>query len=60
MGIDATRKWPEEGFTRNWPKLIEMDTETKNRVDAMWASLGLNSGKGEAGSGKREGGMDAR
>jgi 4-hydroxy-3-polyprenylbenzoate decarboxylase len=19
MGIDATRKWPEEGFTRNWP-----------------------------------------
>ena len=20
MGIDATRKWPEEGFTRNWPQ----------------------------------------
>ncbi|HUR00673.1 MAG TPA: menaquinone biosynthesis decarboxylase [Gemmatimonadaceae bacterium] len=41
MGIDATRKWPEEGFTRNWPKLIEMDEATKSRVDAMWAKLGL-------------------
>jgi 4-hydroxy-3-polyprenylbenzoate decarboxylase len=41
MGIDATRKWPEEGFTRNWPKLIEMDPDTKKRVDAMWQKLGL-------------------
>jgi 4-hydroxy-3-polyprenylbenzoate decarboxylase len=41
MGIDATRKWPEEGFTRNWPKVIEMDGETKRRVDAMWSRLGL-------------------
>ena len=37
----ATRKWPEEGFTRNWPKLIEMDPATKQRVDAMWSKLGL-------------------
>src|SRR5918997_4501553 len=41
MGIDATRKWPEEGFTRDWPKLIEMDAGTKKRVSAMWSSLGL-------------------
>ncbi|HXG72132.1 MAG TPA: menaquinone biosynthesis decarboxylase [Gemmatimonadaceae bacterium] len=41
MGIDATRKWPEEGFTRNWPKLIEMDGATKGRVDAMWELLGI-------------------
>jgi 4-hydroxy-3-polyprenylbenzoate decarboxylase len=41
MGIDATRKWPEEGFTRHWPNLIEMDPETKKRVDAMWSKLGL-------------------
>jgi 4-hydroxy-3-polyprenylbenzoate decarboxylase len=41
MGIDATRKWPEEGFTRNWPKVIEMNTETKRRVDDMWSKLGL-------------------
>ena len=41
MGIDATRKWPEEGFTRNWPKVIEMDDATKGRVDAIWSRLGI-------------------
>ena len=41
MGIDATRKWPEEGFTREWPKLIEMNAETRQRVTAMWSALGL-------------------
>ncbi|WP_396207878.1 menaquinone biosynthesis decarboxylase [Gemmatimonas sp.] len=41
MGIDATRKWPEEGFTRAWPKVIEMDEVTKKAVDAKWKSLGL-------------------
>jgi 4-hydroxy-3-polyprenylbenzoate decarboxylase len=41
MGIDATRKWPEEGFTRNWPKLIEMDPATRKQIDAMWTKLGL-------------------
>jgi 4-hydroxy-3-polyprenylbenzoate decarboxylase len=41
MGIDATRKWPEEGFTRDWPALIEMDAGTKGRVDAMWPKLGI-------------------
>ncbi|GLC27983.1 menaquinone biosynthesis decarboxylase [Roseisolibacter agri] len=41
MGIDATRKLPEEGFTRNWPKVIEMDAATKAAVDAMWPKLGL-------------------
>ena len=41
MGIDETRKWPEEGFTRNWPALIEMDEATKARVDAMWPRLGI-------------------
>ncbi len=42
MGIDATRKWPEEGFTRNWPKLIEMDAPTRAKIDAIWAKLGLD------------------
>jgi 4-hydroxy-3-polyprenylbenzoate decarboxylase len=41
MGIDATRKWPEEGFTRNWPKVIEMDSATRARVDALWPQLGI-------------------
>jgi 4-hydroxy-3-polyprenylbenzoate decarboxylase len=41
MGIDATRKWPEEGFQRNWPRLIEMDAAVKARVDARWGELGI-------------------
>jgi 4-hydroxy-3-polyprenylbenzoate decarboxylase len=41
MGIDATRKWKEEGFTRDWPDKIVMDQATKTRVDAMWRELGL-------------------
>ena len=41
MGLDATRKLPEEGFTREWPAVIEMDATTKRKVDAMWAELGL-------------------
>ena len=42
MGIDATRKWVAEGFTRPWPPMIEMDAETKARVDAIWKKLGLD------------------
>jgi 4-hydroxy-3-polyprenylbenzoate decarboxylase len=41
MGIDATRKWKAEGFTRPWPAMIEMDRSTKARVDAIWEKLGL-------------------
>jgi 4-hydroxy-3-polyprenylbenzoate decarboxylase len=41
MGIDATRKWKEEGFTRDWPDKIVMDPATKTKVDAMWRELGL-------------------
>lgn len=44
MGIDATRKWKEEGFDRDWPGVIEMDAETKKRVDAMWGKLGIDLG----------------
>jgi 4-hydroxy-3-polyprenylbenzoate decarboxylase len=43
MGIDATRKLPEEGFTRAWPKVIAMDDATKAAVDAMWPKLGLGA-----------------
>jgi 4-hydroxy-3-polyprenylbenzoate decarboxylase len=41
MGIDATRKWKAEGFERQWPAMIEMDRTTKEKVDAIWAKLGL-------------------
>jgi 4-hydroxy-3-polyprenylbenzoate decarboxylase len=41
MGIDGTRKWPEEGVTRAWPDVITMDDATKRQVDAMWPRLGI-------------------
>jgi len=44
MGIDATRKWKEEGFTREWPDRIVMDDATRAKVDAMWRSLGIDLG----------------
>src|SRR5256712_374573 len=44
MGIDATRKWKEEGFTREWPNRIVMDPETKQKIDAMWGELGIDLG----------------
>jgi 4-hydroxy-3-polyprenylbenzoate decarboxylase len=41
MGIDATTKWREEGFDREWPDLIKMNAKTKSRVDAIWQELGI-------------------
>jgi 4-hydroxy-3-polyprenylbenzoate decarboxylase len=41
MGVDATRKWPGEGFTRPWPNMIEMSPEVKRRVDDLWRQAGL-------------------
>ena len=39
MGIDATRKWPEEGYYGRWPDEIKMDSATKNRVERIWETL---------------------
>jgi 4-hydroxy-3-polyprenylbenzoate decarboxylase len=41
MGIDATRKWPSEGFNRPWPDEILMDEKTKALVDKKWKDLGI-------------------
>jgi 4-hydroxy-3-polyprenylbenzoate decarboxylase len=41
MGIDATRKWAAEGFTREWPPMLTMDKEVKSKVDAIWKKLGI-------------------
>jgi 4-hydroxy-3-polyprenylbenzoate decarboxylase len=41
IGMDATQKW--EGETdREWGRTIEMDGATRDRVDALWDSLGIN------------------
>jgi 4-hydroxy-3-polyprenylbenzoate decarboxylase len=41
MGIDATRKWPGEGFTRPWPDVIRMSDDVRARVDELWKLAGL-------------------
>jgi 4-hydroxy-3-polyprenylbenzoate decarboxylase len=46
MGIDATRKWTSEGFTRPWPDEIVMDAKTKALVDSKWKALAKELGIG--------------
>jgi len=41
MVIDCTRKWPEEGFTRKWPDIIEMDPAVRKKIDKIWSKLGI-------------------
>jgi 4-hydroxy-3-polyprenylbenzoate decarboxylase len=36
MGIDATKKWPSEGHTREWPEDIEMAKNIKDLVTRRW------------------------
>ena len=36
LGIDATQKFPEEGYQQNWPEEIEMTAEIKTKVDIKW------------------------
>ncbi|MSQ05705.1 MAG: menaquinone biosynthesis decarboxylase [Dehalococcoidia bacterium] len=44
LGIDATRKGPEEGYTRQWPPDIVMSPEIKALVDRRWAEYGIDVG----------------
>jgi 4-hydroxy-3-polyprenylbenzoate decarboxylase len=41
MGIDATRKWAAEGFTRPWPPMLKQDAGIAAKVEAMWKKLGI-------------------
>ena len=41
LGIDATKKFPGEGFKRPWPPLIKMDEAVKAKVEQ---SFGGKSG----------------
>ena len=41
IGIDATKKTPEEGHSREWPDSLRMSPEVKDKVSAIWKSLGI-------------------
>ncbi|MBM7542069.1 menaquinone biosynthesis decarboxylase [Amphibacillus cookii] len=42
LGIDATKKWPSEGYTREWPDDIEMTEQVKELVTKRWSEYGLD------------------
>jgi 4-hydroxy-3-polyprenylbenzoate decarboxylase len=41
MGVDATRKSVQEGYTREWPPDMRMDAATRERVTQRWERYGL-------------------
>lgn len=43
IGIDATRKFPEEGHPRPWPEELFMPREVKDYVTARWEQYGLGA-----------------
>ena len=42
MGMDATSKWPGE-TDRQWGRPIHMEADVRQRVDAMWSQLGIDT-----------------
>jgi len=46
MGIDATRKWPEEGFARQWPADVTTTAQARERAQQVWQGiLGQEAGR---------------
>lgn len=41
LGIDATKKWPEEGHKRPWPNDVVMNEKTKKLVEDRWKEYGF-------------------
>ncbi len=41
LGIDATKKGPEDGHHREWPDSLTMDPKVKARIKDLWPKLGL-------------------
>jgi 4-hydroxy-3-polyprenylbenzoate decarboxylase len=39
MGIDATRKWKSEGFTRPWPTRIRTTEPAARRAEEVWTRI---------------------
>lgn len=42
LGVDATKKWPEEGHVREWPEPLAMSPDIVQRVDARWKDYGID------------------
>jgi 4-hydroxy-3-polyprenylbenzoate decarboxylase len=42
LGVDATKKLPEEGHPREWPPEIRMSEEIRSRVTQRWQEYGFS------------------
>ncbi|MDX9827432.1 MAG: menaquinone biosynthesis decarboxylase [Spirochaetia bacterium] len=42
LGVDATKKWPEEGHAREWPDPLLMDPAVQELVNRRWKDYGLD------------------
>jgi 4-hydroxy-3-polyprenylbenzoate decarboxylase len=51
MGIDATKKFPEEGHPRPWPDEMLMTKEVIDQVTRRWVEYGLGKDPGAVGQG---------
>jgi len=41
IGIDATAKLPEEGYSRSWPEVVRMDSAVQAHIDEIWKKLNI-------------------
>jgi 4-hydroxy-3-polyprenylbenzoate decarboxylase len=39
MGIDATRKWASEGYSRTWPSRVKTSEAAGRRAAEIWSRL---------------------
>ncbi len=46
--IDATRKWADEGYRREWPEVCRFPADVTARADALLAELGIRDGGARA------------
>lgn len=43
IGVDATRKWKSEGYTRDWPEEIIMSAAVQDKVSKRWSEYGFSA-----------------
>jgi 4-hydroxy-3-polyprenylbenzoate decarboxylase len=48
MGIDATRKMPSEGFTREWPKRLTTSPAAASKAESIWRRLSGQPSSGQS------------
>jgi 4-hydroxy-3-polyprenylbenzoate decarboxylase len=54
--IDATRKWADEGYRREWPEVCRFSPETTARAEALLGELGIRDGTRAPANGHGNGG----